>query len=329
MKNWGVSADVLFMAFSTQPVAFPAPPATPDRLIWTIGALVLVIAATLTAAAAPAIAESQGWPFSSLEGASVAPQPVPAGTLGPATSDAVPAPVVPVDEPPTALLPARAGTAPTSGDSALTNAIVEAAATLVTPEEASVAAAAPLATPLPTSATDSAPVAGAGVTPVATPSPTAVATPVPPPVATPLPVVSTPPVAPSTYSARAQGLFLAMNQERVAAGLAPLVASEAATAVAMQRAVDMQTLGYFAHVSPSGETWLKLLNAAGIPLTAGGENLAKISGDEDRSVFVAITKLMESPTHAANILGRHFEEVGVAAVTDEGGVTIFVTIFLG
>ncbi len=295
-----------------------------------MGALVLVIVATLTAAAAPAIAESQGWPFLTREGASVAPQAAPAVTLPPATSDAGPAGAGPVQEPSPASLPARAGTAPTFGDTALTSAIVEAiAASLAVPEEASVAAAAPVATPLATPAAASAPVAGASATPAATPIATAVATPVPTPVATPLPVVTSPPVAPSTYSARAQGLFLAMNLERVAAGLAPLVASQAATAVAMQRAVDMQTQGYFAHVSPSGETWLTLVNAAGIALTAGGENLARLSGDEERSVFVAITKLMESPTHAANILGGYFEEVGVAAVTDEHGVTIFVTIFLG
>lgn len=325
MQNGQVSADVLFMVSSTQPVAFPAPRQASERLIWALGGLVLVISATFSAMAAPALAQAQPWPF-------IASQPSQAPSAPAALEPAAPAASVaaPVEAP--APLPVRTGTAPGAGDATFVAALLEASTRSVeAPATAPVAAAQPAAPAAPVAPAQPAPTAAA--TPLATPAATPVATPtataVPTPAPTPVASASAPPAPLASYSERAAGLFLAMNEERVAAGLAPLVASAAASEIAMHRALDMQQNDYFAHVSPSGENWLQLVNEAGIALTAGGENLAKISGDVERSVTVAITKLMESPTHAANILGVHYDLVGVAAVTDERGVTIFVTIFLG
>jgi uncharacterized protein YkwD len=305
------------MVSSTQPVAFPGPRQPSERLIWALGGLVLVITATFSAMAAPGLAQAQQWPFvasqrpeaASTPAALLEEQPAPPAVT---TSLETPAP-----------LPARTGTVLGEGDEAFLAALLEASALNVEVSPAPVAAAAPEPTVAPAAAPASAPTADArpAATPVATAAPTAVPTPVA--------SVSNPPAPLATYSERAAGLFLAMNEERVAAGLTPLVASAAASEIAMHRALDMQQNDYFAHVSPTGENWLQLVNEAGIELTAGGENLAKISGDVERSVTVAITKLMESPTHAANILGVYYDSVGVAAVTDERGVTIFVTIFLG
>ena len=84
---------------------------------------------------------------------------------------------------------------------------------------------------------------------------------------------------------------------------------------------------YFAHVSPSGSSWITLLTANEISVSGGGENLARVSGDVERSVVVASSALMDSPTHRSNILNTKFNQVGVAAITDADGVTIFVTIF--
>jgi pyruvate ferredoxin oxidoreductase beta subunit len=69
--------------------------------------------------------------------------------------------------------------------------------------------------------------------------------------------------------------------------------------------------------------------ASGLTAAAGGENLARVSGDAQTSVVVALTHLMDSPTHRANILGHDYSEVGVAAITDADGVSIFVAIFIG
>jgi uncharacterized protein YkwD len=126
---------------------------------------------------------------------------------------------------------------------------------------------------------------------------------------------------------RAVGLVSAMNAVRLAEGLGPLVVAADLSRIARARSEDMVSNGYFAHVSPSGDSWISLLNRDGIRVKSGGENLARVAGDEERSVSVAILHLMESPTHRANILGR-YTEVGVAAVTDEQGVTVFTAIFV-
>jgi uncharacterized protein YkwD len=128
-------------------------------------------------------------------------------------------------------------------------------------------------------------------------------------------------------NSRAALFTSAMNARRTNAGLPALVLDSTLSTIAHQRGMDMQSNGYFAHVSPTGESWLTLLKASGMSVKGGGENLARVSGDVNRSVEVAIAKLMESPTHRANILHTGYTHVGVAAVTDDQGVTVFVTVF--
>jgi uncharacterized protein YkwD len=130
----------------------------------------------------------------------------------------------------------------------------------------------------------------------------------------------------TALNARAVGLLHAMNAARAAEGLAPLALAADLTRIAQLRSDDMVANNYFAHVSPSGDSWISLMNRDGIRVRAGGENLARVAGTEERSVAVAIHHLMDSATHRANILGS-FQEVGVAAVTDAQGVTLFTAIF--
>lgn len=142
-------------------------------------------------------------------------------------------------------------------------------------------------------------------------------------VGAPEPVVLTP----LALGARATGLFRAMNEARATHGLGPFSLAADLTFVAHSRSADMSASGYFAHVSPTGESWLSLLAATGTRVLGGGENLARVSGDEANSVAIAIAHLMDSATHRANILNTRFDEVGVAAMTDADGVTVFTTIF--
>ena len=65
----------------------------------------------------------------------------------------------------------------------------------------------------------------------------------------------------------------------------------------------------------------------GRSFAGAGENLAKVGGDEQASVAVAIEKLMASPTHRENIMSPDFRFVGVGSVTSQDGVTIFTTVF--
>jgi uncharacterized protein YkwD len=313
------------MVAIARPVALEPRSGGSDWLIWGLASLAFVIAATLSASVASAAVDARSLTF----GRTSASEDVAAAEL--------PAVTIPATDP----LEASATTSPLRTGTVATAAEVEFLSALA----ALIAAPAPATEPSPVdAATESlatAPSAAPASTPVAPPEatpapavqpspvPTAIATPAATAVATP---VATPPTAaapPVAYSARAQGLFLAMNQERLAAGVPALMLLDAMSVIAMERALDMQENDYFAHVSPTEVTWLTLINDAGIPLTAGGENLAKISGDIERSVTVAITKLMESPSHAANIVSEHYDSVGVAAVTDDRNVTIFVTIFIG
>ncbi len=118
-----------------------------------------------------------------------------------------------------------------------------------------------------------------------------------------------------------------MNARRTAAGLAALEPTTGLTTAARTRSQDMLTNNYFAHTSPTGQTWYGLLSSAGLGYAAGGENLAKVSGSVAASVTQAIEALMASPTHRANILNPAFRKVGVGAAGQADALTIFTTIF--
>ena len=110
-----------------------------------------------------------------------------------------------------------------------------------------------------------------------------------------------------------------MNNERVAAGLAPLQIDGALIAVARERSNDMIQQGYFAHVSPSGETAFSLLDRYGIPYGWAGENLARNNYPDEESVAVAMRDWMASEGHRENILNVHYTAIGVGAAVDVVG----------
>ena len=140
---------------------------------------------------------------------------------------------------------------------------------------------------------------------------------------------STPPAAasPPVLTERERGLLDAMNARRASAGLAMLEPLATLTSAARARSNDMLANNYFAHTSPTGQTWYSLLSIAGVGYSAGGENLAKVSGSVTASVAQAIEALMASPTHRANILNPAFRKVGVGAAGQADQLTIFTSIF--
>jgi uncharacterized protein YkwD len=149
-----------------------------------------------------------------------------------------------------------------------------------------------------------------------------------PPAPVPPGAALAPPAAPAgvQLSAAEADMLAAMNAERAKAGLPALVASQPLVAIARVRTTDMLANGYFSHVSPTGETWIALVAAAGLHVSAGGENLARVPGDPSENVAVAIQMLMASPSHRANILSGAFDHVGVG-VAEAGGMTVYTTIF--
>jgi len=151
-------------------------------------------------------------------------------------------------------------------------------------------------------------------------------TPVPPPPPTPTPV---PPPPPASLSAFESDILAGINAQRTAAGMAPLQLDSNLVMVARERSNDMAQNGYFAHVSPTGDTAFSLMDRYGIPYAWAGENLARNNYPDDESVAVALRDWMASQGHRDNILGPHYQTVGVGAAVDGAGMKYFTLVFVG
>jgi uncharacterized protein YkwD len=105
-----------------------------------------------------------------------------------------------------------------------------------------------------------------------------------------------------------EALLEAMNRQRAAHGLEPLRLNSRLSLAAQDRVNDMFEQRYFDHVAPDGThpfTWVK---RRGYEYRAAGENLAVGYATADRIV----NGWMKSPGHRRNILGRSFDETGIA-----------------
>ncbi|MCC6237855.1 MAG: hypothetical protein IT299_09815 [Dehalococcoidia bacterium] len=265
-----------------------------------------------------------------------------------AAADAAPAPIVapevvrsqPSAAPPPAFsiaLPEGSSVAPVAAPAARANGSAGGTAAAEGTDDATVLGAAVTPSSPTTPPTPPAPAALVEATPapvsppaapavVATAVPAAASTPTPPAAASALSVAA-PPAAAPVLTDRERGLLEAMNARRAAAGLATLEPVSALTSASRSRSSDMLANNYFAHTSPTGQTWYSLLSSAGVGYSAGGENLAKVSGSVTVAVTQAIEALMASPTHRANILNPAFRKVGVGAAGQADQVTIFTSIF--
>jgi len=148
----------------------------------------------------------------------------------------------------------------------------------------------------------------------------------PPPTATPLP----PPLPPSTkLTAFESDILAGVNAQRAAAGMAPLQLDSNLVMVARERSNDMVQRGYFGHVSPTGDTAFSLMDRYGIPYGWAGENLARNNYSDDETVAVSLRDWMASQGHRDNILGPHYQTIGVGAAEDGAGMKYFTLVFVG
>ena len=118
-----------------------------------------------------------------------------------------------------------------------------------------------------------------------------------------------------------------MNAARVRMGGSALEVDDSLAEVALARARNLVTNGYFDHYAPDGESAFTELALRGIQYRLAGENLARNNYAESRTVNAAFDGLMASAGHRANILEARFSSVGVAAVLS-GKMWVYVTIFL-
>jgi uncharacterized protein YkwD len=115
------------------------------------------------------------------------------------------------------------------------------------------------------------------------------------------------------------------NTDRAASSLAPVTEDPMLDEAAQNVANDMAAKGYFAHVSPSGQTPWSWLQAIGYKYSFAGENLAVNFDDSDQ----VESAWMQSPTHRANIEKPEYTKVGIGVANGmyEGKNVTFVAEF--
>lgn len=121
-----------------------------------------------------------------------------------------------------------------------------------------------------------------------------------------------------------QAMFEQLNAARAEHGLAPLSNDSQLRQVAVAHSTEMLQLGYFSHTSPLKGAPVDRLEAAGVPFTAAGENIAYAP-----TVDLAQRGLMRSEGHRANILSSEFTRVGIGVVVTPFGTRMFTQEFAG
>lgn len=111
-------------------------------------------------------------------------------------------------------------------------------------------------------------------------------------------------------SVSAHDLLTDTNTERSANNLPALQLDDQLSRAAFLKAQDMFAQQYWAHVAPNGTTPWHWFGEVGYNYSYAGENLAKNFTTAD----AAMTAWMASPDHRANILDRHYSQVGFAVV---------------
>ena len=110
-----------------------------------------------------------------------------------------------------------------------------------------------------------------------------------------------------------------VNQERAAAGLAPLAPDPEMTEVARRHSADMFERGYFSHQTPDGKSPFDRMRESEVRFITAGENLALAP-----TLQIAHTGLMNSPGHRANIMRPQFGRLGIG-ILDGGRRGLMVT----
>ncbi len=98
------------------------------------------------------------------------------------------------------------------------------------------------------------------------------------------------------------------NQQRQAQGLTPVKENTELDQAAEAKAQNMFTENYWAHYSPSGKDPWGFILGSGYKFSYAGENLARnFYNSKD-----VVDAWMASPSHKANLLNSHYQDVGMA-----------------
>jgi uncharacterized protein YkwD len=125
-------------------------------------------------------------------------------------------------------------------------------------------------------------------------------------------------------SSTQQDMFQALNNHRVANGLAELVYSDTLEEAAQFQARDMYERNFFDHTNPDGDTVLDRAIAAGFcDPSLVGENIAY----GHHSVAQVQAGWQGSPGHNANMLNTEYTFAGMGHYTSPLGVQYWVQVF--
>jgi uncharacterized protein YkwD len=108
-----------------------------------------------------------------------------------------------------------------------------------------------------------------------------------------------------------------INEQRTARGLRPVRSNARLWRAGLRHSSEMVALGFFAHTTPTGVTFIERIKATGYTRGARswfvGENLVWGFGAQSTPAAL-VTAWMNSPPHRENLLNGSFREIGVAAV---------------
>lgn len=131
--------------------------------------------------------------------------------------------------------------------------------------------------------------------------------------------------------AMATQFFNDLNTDRKLAGLPPLALNSQLSSLATTRAQGLLDKGGpLSHYDANGQLVLReIMDGNAIPYKIAGENLAENNYQQSKTVEVANTGLMNSPTHRANILNPGYQQVGIGlAGPSVTGQFYYVQLFL-
>ncbi len=105
-------------------------------------------------------------------------------------------------------------------------------------------------------------------------------------------------------------IVLLVNQERINNQLSPLSLSPELSTAATQKAADMFTKNYWAHISPTGVSPWQFISSSGYSYIYAGENLAKSFNTSEE----VVKAWMNSSAHKANILKPEYKDIGISVM---------------
>jgi uncharacterized protein YkwD len=117
------------------------------------------------------------------------------------------------------------------------------------------------------------------------------------------------------------------NKYRQEHGVAPVIINKELSNAAQEKATDMLTKNYWAHVAPDGITPWSFIRGSGYDYMYAGENLGRgFTNAKD-----LVDAWMASPSHRDNMLSEKYKEVGFAVVTGNltGSDTVLIVEMFG